>query len=397
MIGDRRGTPCARTVGKVAYCIGSGIYGEMGTGAFVDYPVKPLRVLDAPWDTIVSGDTHTCGLKSGAAFCWGLDKWGTLGTGAMLPPCNESPYGSSSYGCSNRPLAVAGGQSFRWITAAGNEIRTPLGPPYAGFSCALTTTNATWCWGGDGDAELGDGAEYPLNNPTPQPLATNLAFVDVASGFDNSCALTAQGAAYCWGREEYGELGDDGVTDEAVTTPQPVQGGHVFRQIDPGRYNTCAVDDAGDAWCWGNGYYGVLGTNAAVQSCSYDVPCSPVPLRVDAPAGVKFRRVTVGWLNACAIDTGGAAWCWGHGSAVGAGTPSKIPGTAYCYIAVYGKECVRTPVRVATSFRFLDIDASPAGACAITTTRQWVCWPYRPAFDTASNPFVPHVVPDPDS
>src|SRR4051794_18824878 len=92
-----------------------------------------------------AGRGHTCALTSdNAAWCWGDNDTGALGTGDAT-----GPEGCFSYNdpipCSTRPTPVTGGRQFRWISAGD------------GYTCAVTTDFHGYCWGLDGFGELGDG------------------------------------------------------------------------------------------------------------------------------------------------------------------------------------------------------------------------------------------------
>jgi alpha-tubulin suppressor-like RCC1 family protein len=92
--------------------------------------------------TVSSGGLYTCGLAtSGAAFCWGDNIWGELGTGATSP-------------LSNVPVAVTGGLVFRTLSS-GNY-----------HSCGMTGGTVAYCWGDGGQGQLGSGA----NNLSASPV-----------------------------------------------------------------------------------------------------------------------------------------------------------------------------------------------------------------------------------
>ena len=79
----------------------------------------------------------------------------------------------------------------------------------------------------------------------------------VAAGDQHACGLYADGAAYCWGYNEMGQLGDG--TNEDSSSPVAVAGGHTFTTLSAGRYFTCGLDEEGAAWCWGANSLGQLG------------------------------------------------------------------------------------------------------------------------------------------
>lgn len=78
---------------------------------------------------------------------------------------------------------------------------------------------------------------------------TPLKFVDLALGEYHACGLTAAGLAYCWGRNDRGQLGDSaGARDAPVT---PAAGGRVFAEIEAGDNDVCGRTSQGEVWCWG--------------------------------------------------------------------------------------------------------------------------------------------------
>jgi alpha-tubulin suppressor-like RCC1 family protein len=83
----------------------------------------------------------------------------------------------------------------------------------------------------------------------------------VAGAFD-TCALDSVGAAYCWGYDHYGELGDASTTGSSVPVAVDAGGAlarKTLTQITIGDYHTCAVDAAGAPYCWGRETVGELG------------------------------------------------------------------------------------------------------------------------------------------
>lgn len=122
----------------------------------------------------------------------------------------------------------------------------------------------------------------------------------VAAGSGHTCALDTTGAAYCWGRASSGELGT-GVVDAFAPGPRRVSGGLTFTALAAGDRHTCGLTAEGAAYCWGENQTGQLGRG--------DTTSTTAPVRV--AGGHHFTRITAGWLHNCALDEGGEAYCWG--------------------------------------------------------------------------------------
>ena len=68
------------------------------------------------------------------------------------------------------------------------------------------------------------GEQGPTQPTAPTKLV--VAPVSVSAGLSHSCGVTPSGAAYCWGSNAYGELGNGAMTNS--TTPVAVSGGLTF-------------------------------------------------------------------------------------------------------------------------------------------------------------------------
>lgn len=173
-----------------------------------------------------------------------------------------------------------------------------------------------------------------------------MASVAVAVGQQFSCALSSDGASYCWGDNVKGQLGDSTFINKLV--PTPTAGGHRFVAIAAASATVCALDHGGAVWCWGEDP-----TQPGIP-----VAYSTVPVAVPSPR--PFKSITVGRKFACGLDTGGAAYCWGENGRgqLGAGDTTG--------------RAVATPVK--TSDRYSTISAEFFSACALTASGAAACW-----------------------
>jgi len=286
---------CGLTTGGAAYCWGNNQL-DLGQGNSADDSV-PAAVSGGLTFSSVSagGGGRTCALTaSGAAYCWGNG-----------PPSSGSIYESRV------PLAVSGGLTFASLSAG------------QAHTCGLTTSGAAYCWGYNGFGQLGDGSTTDSPH-VPVAVTGGLTFASLSGGAGgfHTCGLTTSGAAYCWGFNSYGQIGDGSTNWSHV--PVAVSGGLTFASLSAGGSLTCGVTTSGAAYCWGSNFYGELGDGSTSDS---DAP-------VAVTGGLTFASLRAGGSHACGVTTSGAAYCWGfnESGALGNGTvtnsnvPVKVAG-----------------------------------------------------------------------
>src|SRR6267143_1556819 len=161
-------------------------------------------------------------------------------------------------------------------------------------TCGLTTDGDVYCWGANADGQLGIGASDTLPHPKPLRVASRIKFKVVSAGNRHTCALTADGTAYCWGANDSGQLGNGSIT--ASATPVAVQGKLVFVSVSAGATHTCGITSAGDADCWGGNWHGQLGNGSLDGEQKYPC-CHTEPTRV--VGGLSFSEVTAGGIHTC--------------------------------------------------------------------------------------------------
>ena len=270
---------CGINTANAAYCWGVQADGRLGNGEPSGIASTPVAVDGGhAFNRISALHKHTCALTTaGAAYCWGEGDDGKLGYGAYIRK--------------TEPTAVTGGHSFSRVTA-GEE-----------HSCGIDTAEDAWCWGHRKFGVLGDGGDIAGNEPDPIQVGGGLKFREIDAGGTNTCALTAAGAAYCWGKNDDGQLGN-GSTAENSNVPVAVSGSHTFTQITLGDRHTCALDGTGTAWCWGKGYR--VGNGTTSNTTDFNVP-------TQVSGGHTFKRIKANMDKTCAIDDSDRVWCWGSG------------------------------------------------------------------------------------
>ena len=328
---------CGLTAAGAAYCWGWNQSGQLGNGTTTSRltPGAVLMPAGKTFAAIALGAAHACGLTgSGEAYCWGENNsYGQIGDGTTI----------------NRlePVAVhSGGVLFTSITAGGAH------------TCGLTSGGQAYCWGYNLNGQVGDNSTTDRWTPVRVAQPSGVTFDSITGGGEHTCGLTAANRAYCWGWDEFGQLGDGNTTDEPV--PVAVSGDYVFATLTAGGAHTCGKTPTGATYCWGIGLHGELGNGGSDNS---SIPVSVVmpsgvdsltpaagggnhtcgltylgsaycwglnshgqvgngsttdswtPVAVAAPAGVTFQSIALGIYQSCGLTPAGAAYCWGDNNA----------------------------------------------------------------------------------
>lgn len=265
---------CGLSADSLAYCWGYNAYGQLGTGTTVN-STHPMRVTGGlKLASITAGLYHTCGVTgAGVAYCWGWNGQGQLGNGNTTEQ--------------HVPTAVSGGLAFLSVEAG------------AQFTCGVTTANAGYCWGDNLNGQLGDSTV--VDKSTPTPVHFGLPFANIAAATLHACGVTTAGTAVCWGYNLDGRLGDS--TTVSRIYPDTVDGARTWASISAFDQHTCGVETtSGAAYCWGYNGWGQLGDSTFVNKIA---PAAAKGL-------LLFASVSAGSLHTCGVTTGNAPYCWGY-------------------------------------------------------------------------------------
>ena len=237
------------------------------------------------FQSISAGTNHACGITpQHVAYCWGRNVEGQLGNASMTSACSD--VGTP---CSAKPVRVEGGLSFAVISAGNN------------FTCGVTTVGTAYCWGTGTQGQLGTGDQASSSSPQ-RVQAEGVPFLTISAGFSHACAVARTGAAYCWGSNAGGRLGTGTLTG-GHTSPALVAGGLAFRTISAGYYHTCGVTRSGTAYCWGRNDQGELGSGATGAHGS--------PTRVGGALAARIVSAGVQFDYTCAVGRDSTLSCWG--------------------------------------------------------------------------------------
>jgi hypothetical protein len=95
--------------------------------------------------------------------------------------------------------------------------------------------------------------------PATGRMSPGPRWAGLATGANHTCGTRADGTLWCWGSNQYGELGlgNHVSQDRPRQVTTPAAGG--WARIATGELQTCAIRTGGTLWCWGDNEYGELG------------------------------------------------------------------------------------------------------------------------------------------
>lgn len=321
-----------------------------------------------------AGEEHTCAVtETGTAWCWGDNAFGQLGTGTKesssspVPVKNLTDVIAISAGGSGSCALTAVGKVWCWGDV--DKPKVPLGSLVpvevkglknvrsisagAGFACAVTESGQGWCWGNNKYGQLGDGSTNSTNVPVRVKGLGDLISIGASNYYGwHTCGLQADGTVWCWGYADDGQLGT-GTTD-ASSVPMRITEISDFKTlVAHGGSFGCALQSAGEPWCWGKNYRGQLGLGYGGQGSKSFLPDRVTKL-------TKVKSIVVGGTHTCAIDLVDKAWCWGDNGYEQLGND----------VFSYSDE----PVKVWDLPAITQIDAGAKHSCAVDMLGQAYCW-----------------------
>ena len=296
---------CGLTAGGVAMCWGLNWFGQLGlsqqaaavcshpnSGSALACSLAPVVVQsNVQFRSLTAGAAHVCGLTfDGRAYCWGDNVSGQMGADDTGERCDQ--YYTRQLSCSSTPVLVQGGFSFNALEAGGYH------------TCGLTSDGSAYCWGQNLDGELGTGDT--IGGAVPRPVAAGgRRFFTISAGRWHTCGVADDGRTYCWGWNGDGQLGVGDFEPRSLPSPifsvtdrfGSVRGGgfwttalradgalyvwgrqsvvafnHLpgatFSFVVPGRDHVC-LGGSGEAYCFGSNFHGQLGNGQVLGSFTW--------------------------------------------------------------------------------------------------------------------------------
>jgi len=283
--------------------------------------------LEAPkiWKQVSVGNYHACAIGiDQSLWCWGSNIYGQVGSDTV-----------SRNGSESRPLQIGAETSWKSVSAGSYH------------SCAIKTNKTLWCWGYNANGQIGLGYSG-LPEGAPLQVGTAKTWSQVSAGGYHTCAKKTDKTLWCWGGNNYGQLGDGSTV--AKNKPARITKATNWASVSTGTFHSCAKKTDKTLWCWGLNGNGQLGDGSALDKKK--------PVRITR--ATNWASVSLGAYHTCAKKTDGSVWCWGDNSSgkVGDGT----------------QETRLAPVKVGTDKDWSQIDAGETFSCAKKTNGSLYCW-----------------------
>jgi alpha-tubulin suppressor-like RCC1 family protein len=252
--------------------------GQLGDNTTTDKssPVQTIA-FGTNWKQVSTGSSHTAAIKTdGTLWAWGQNSSGRLGdnttTGRISPV-----------------QTVAFGTNWKQVSA-GNQ-----------HTAAIKTDGTLWTWGRNNYGQLGDNYVTDKSSPV-QTITFGTNWKQVSCAYTHTVAIKTDGTLWTWGRNNYGQLGDNSIIGKSSPV-QTITFGNNWKQVSCAYTHTAAIKTDGTLWTWGRNNYGQLGNNTANNTSS--------PVQTIA-FGTNWKQVSAGNYHTAAIKTDGTLWTWGR-------------------------------------------------------------------------------------
>ena len=283
------------TITNISPVIGSIAGGQNVTITGTNFMPKGKKIAQT-----ANGNGYSLALSAdGTVYTWGRNEYGQLGNGVTA---------------TNSPVPVA-------VKTAGTPMEGKTIVQISAkvwYALALASDGTVYSWGFNSWGQLGNGTSGTANNASA-PVAVKTVgtpmngktITQVAAGATHSLALATDGTMYAWGKNEYGQLGNDSTTNSsvpvAVKTAGTPMAGKTIIQIHAGYEHSLALASDGTVYAWGRNNSGQLGKNDATDA---HIPAAVQTLGTPM-AGKVIVQLAAGNSQSMALASDGTVYTWG--------------------------------------------------------------------------------------
>ncbi|MFZ4715631.1 MAG: Calx-beta domain-containing protein [Bacteriovoracaceae bacterium] len=324
---------------------------EMGTSlADIYAPMTNVSQISA-------GKNHTCAIDGslvtgGTVYCWGDNSYGQVGDGT----------GSGTY---STPTATSVTDAIQIVTGENH-------------SCALRVGGTISCWGRNNAGQIGDDSLLTRSSPTAVLSLTGIQ--GIAAGGDHNCAFkSTSNVVYCWGENDYGQLGTNNTTDIggvagdmatlAARTYYFNAGG--IQKLSAGLKHSCILLNGGWAKCWGKNLSGQLGQGNTLAHGSFTNSLDTLSfIYYNSGLVQTFLDIAAGGNTTCLIGTDHELRCFGENTSgqLGQGNIANVGTSGSDMTSLAPVDLgltTETPVKVSVGTNHV---------CTLLSTGQVKCW-----------------------
>lgn len=233
-------------------------------------------------------------------------------------------------------------------------------------SFVIKADGTLWAWGQNTAGQLGDGTT--IDRFSPVPVGTDNNWIFASGGYGWSLALKSDGTLWAWGRNGSGQLGD-GTT---IRRFMPVQIGtdNSWVLVKAGNNHNLALKADRTLWAWGVNNNRQLGFNTT-ETCTtpHDVPCSTIPVQIGTDA--NWISIFAGGYHSVALKSNGTVWTWGNNYAGELGYASSEMCT---HPLGFQFPCTSSPTQVGTATDWISIASGEYHTLALKSNGTIWAW-----------------------
>lgn len=318
---------CAILENSKVKCWGTNPSGQLGIGSTTSKGSTAASLGDALPEVdlgtnykaigITAGTTHVCALMSNNQIkCWGDNTSGQLGYGDTTVRGTTA----ATMGSNLLDVNVGTNRSVLQVSAGGD------------FTCVLLDDYSVKCWGTSGYGQLGMDSATTINSPPASSIALGEKVIKIASGHYHSCAILVSGKMKCWGRNDYGQLGQDNTSNYGYTVagafmanlnPINLGTGRTATNVSVSIQATCAVLDDMTAKCFGSNFDGALGQGITATKKG-NVAGDMAALAAINLSTKRVKQTASSYFHNCVLTLEGEVKCFGNNSSGQLGLSSDV-------------------------------------------------------------------------